>query len=412
MEGPDSLSNAMISHFQIVDSGWDQVLSDAVNLNSDELRIVCPFIKVRTVERLLSGKDYKAIQAITRFHPGEMCAGVNDPEALRLLLEMGAQIRGVKGLHAKLYLFGNDRAVATSANLTESALLRNHEFGFVTSAPVVIQQCHKYFDSLWGRAGEDLDSDRLAGWEKRITEARVAGAPSFLFPGFVDEGTDALLIASSGNAAPANVDGRRAFVKFFGEGNSRVSHDFPVLDEVKSSGSHWACAYPKTKRPRQVNDGDVMFISRMVEDPHDIIVYGRAIGMRHVEERDEATPEEIADRSWKESWPMYVRVHHGEFVAGTLRNGVRLSELMDTLRSDAFVSTQTHARTGSGNTDPRNAYRRQAQVQLTMEAHAWLNERLEEAFATHGRLERAELEALDWPKLGVSGALAKSQKVG
>ncbi len=50
---------------------------------------------------------------------------------------------------------------------------------------------------------------------------------------------------------------------------------------------------------------------------------------------------------------MYVRVHHGEFVAGTLRNGVRLSELMDTLGSDAFVSTQNHARTGSGNTDPR-----------------------------------------------------------
>jgi hypothetical protein len=140
-----------------------------------------------------------------------------------------------------------------------------------------------------------------------------------------------------------------------------------------------------------------MFMGRLVENRDDIIIYGRAIGLRHVEVRDEASAEEIERRTWKENWPIYVRVHHAEFVAGTLENGIRLSTLMDELKSDSFISTQENSRKGSGNTDPRGAYRQQASAQLTSEAFSWLNQRLETAFARHGKLTPAELDKLDWP---------------
>ena len=70
-----------------------------------------------------------------------------------------------------------------------------------------------------------------------------------------------------------------------------------------------------------------------------------------------APPEDIARRRWKEKWPRYIRVHHAEFVAGTMANGISLNELMDTLGSDSFASTQRNATRGTGNTDPRRAYR-------------------------------------------------------
>ena len=42
---------------------------------------------------------------------------------------VGAGVRGIRNLHAKLYVFGSDRSIVTSANLTEPALTKNAEFG-------------------------------------------------------------------------------------------------------------------------------------------------------------------------------------------------------------------------------------------------------------------------------------------
>lgn len=189
----------------------------------------------------------------------------------------------------------------------------------------------------------------------------------------------------------------QGFVKLFGISTDRVERSTPVLEEVRRSGCHWACSYPKSKRPRSVKDGALIFMGRMVEEPNDILIYGRAIGMQHQPGRDEATAAEIALRPWKEGWSNYIRVRHAEFLAGTLSNGISLNRLMDALKSDAFASTQRNATQGSGNINPRWAYRQQAAVELSAQALVWLNERLDAAFVRHGRIGLAELKQLDWP---------------
>jgi hypothetical protein len=78
---------------------------------------------------------------------------------------------------------------------------------------------------------------------------------------------------------------------------------------------------------------------------------------------------------------------------------VSLNEMMHLLKADAFVTTQRHARDGMGNTDPRWAYRQQAAVELSREGRAWMDERLERAYAQYGRLAPATLEQLDWPAI-------------
>jgi len=122
----------------------------ADNLN---VRIVCPFIKKRAAERLLKRGRPKLLQVITRFNQLEFSVGVSDIAALRLLLESGAEIRGVRNLHAKLYVFGASRVILTSANLTEAGLLRNHELGVVSNDLQIGAHCLEYFDNLWRRAG-------------------------------------------------------------------------------------------------------------------------------------------------------------------------------------------------------------------------------------------------------------------
>ncbi|MDZ4289108.1 MAG: phospholipase D family protein [Prosthecobacter sp.] len=394
----------MPSSFQLIDQGWDSVLHAAAAVRCADLRIVCPFIKVRAAKRLLAGGPPERIRVITRFHLGEMCDGVNDTEALRLLLQNGAQIRGVKGLHAKLYLFGDRHAIVTSANLTEAALLRNHEFGFVSNQSEIIHRCRDYFDGLWNRAGPDLTLERLVAWESEITAVRTTGAPPASTISLPDNGVAAgfdpatMPVASpSIIAASPAAEVPQAFVKFFGDSDHRSSSDSGVLEEVKAIGCHWACTYPKSRRPRSVADGSVFFMGRMMKNPDDIVIFGRATGMRHVDGRDEASSEEIEARPWKKDWPIYIRVHHAEFIAGTLRNGVRLSALMDELKADAFAATQRNALQGEGNTDPRGAYRQQPHVELSQMGFAWVEQRLEAAIATHGKVPAGDLAALDWP---------------
>jgi hypothetical protein len=133
-------------------------------------------------------------------------------------------------------------------------------------------------------------------------------------------------------------------------------------------------------------------------------IFGRAIGMKHRPGRDDATDEDIALRGWKAKWPRYFRVHHAEFVAGTMSNGVSLNEMMAMLGPDSFRPTQRNAAQVSGNTDPRKAYRQQAAVELSDEGLLWLGERLQSAFDAHDKVPQDTLDSLDWRVLPISGA--------
>ena len=162
----------------------------------------------------------------------------------------------------------------------------------------------------------------------------------------------------------------QAFVKFLGESSNRADLSLATVDELKRTGCHWAVAYPKAggkRRPSGVQDGAVMFISPFVKGS-DIRVFGRAVAMNHQEGRDDATPTDIEQHPWKSKWPRYIRVHHAEFVAGTMGNGISLGELMARLGDDSFVSTQRNAKRGLGNTNPRRAFMQQPAVELTTEA--------------------------------------------
>ena len=381
----------------LVDAGWERELTDALRADDSELRLISPFIKTGALERLLSLKPSK-VRVITRFNLADFAEGVSDIEALRMLLGAGAQVRGIRKLHAKLYLFGTSRAIITSANLTKSALDSNHEFGLVAEDATVIATCRAYFDNLWQRGGSDLTPDQTDQWEETISRHRAAGGRRSRAIGLGDFGADAGVAGSAPVPVPTAVaDADQAFVKFLGRSDNRVPITFPTIDEIDSAGCHWALCYPN-RRPRKVRDGAVMFIGRLTDEP-DIRVFGRAVGMKHEPGRDDATAEEIEHRPWKEQWPAYVRVHHAEFVAGAMENGVSLNELMAALGRDSFASTQRNAARGDGNTDPRRAYMRQPAVALSPEGLAWLSERLQTAFDEHGRVPEDTLDQLDWPVL-------------
>jgi hypothetical protein len=135
-----------------------------------------------------------------------------------------------------------------------------------------------------------------------------------------------------------------------------------------------------------------MFMGHLVSGPNDIVVYGRAIALRHEPGRDDASPEDIARRPWLQRWPHFIRVHDAEFVDGVLGNGVSLNELMDELGPYAFGPTAENADRGIGNVDPRMSIRQAAAIRLSEAGTSWLNGELESAFRELGKLPGARLD--------------------
>ena len=363
-----------------------------------------PFIQLQAAKRLVSGGVPRSLRVLTRFSLMDFAEGVSSSEALRFLLGHGAKIRGIKNLHAKLYVFGVSRAILTSANLTERALKTNHELGIVTDDHSMIQSCTEYFDSLWERAGSDLTDARLSKIEDRVSAFLASGRYLKRRVSLGDEGADLSLPELPPESALQPL-AERAFVKFLGEGHRRIPSSSPVLDELLRSGCYAAAAYPKGKRPRRVPDGATIFFGRLVDHPRDIRIFGRATAMKHVPGRDDATVRDRRQYEWRSRWPHYVRVHHGEFVAGNLENGISLEHMMDELRHHAFASTQRNERSGKGNTNPRHSFRQQPDVELSGNGAAWMDRALTKAFGRFGKTSNELLRNEYWPSIPAAWSL-------
>ena len=193
----------------------------------------------------------------------------------------------------------------------------------------------------------------------------------------------------------------RAFVKFFGVGTAKGRIDLSerVIKMVRIQECHRVLAYPTGAHPRQVQDGDVVFISRMTKKPNDHRIFGWAVATKHRDGLDEATDEDIARYSWRKEYGSYIRVDEegfeAEFIDGTMEDGISLYDLMKRLGSDSFASTQRNALAGKGNTDPRKSIARMPHIQLSEKGFAWLTNELQEAFARHGKITMSDIEKPD-----------------
>lgn len=118
---------------ELVDRDWNAAIQAGLARDSASFRVVCPFVKEPVLARLIKNHRPGELRLITRLKLADFADGVSDIAALRIVMRAGGQVRGVRNLHAKVFLFGTARAAVTSANLTTRGLAGNHEFGCISA---------------------------------------------------------------------------------------------------------------------------------------------------------------------------------------------------------------------------------------------------------------------------------------
>lgn len=385
---------------RLVVSGWEAEFRGGLAVCEGRLLIACPFIKHSVIERLLKVTDLEEVLVVTRFSLPDFARGVSDVAALQELVWAGADVRGVRGLHAKVFVYGDRRAIVTSANLTESGLHGNIEFGCVSEDAPFVSACADRVRELHA-AGEIKTDDDFEEWADTVDGCLRHAGRTDAIDGLPDYG------APPDDAGPPDdapgvgtgrdgwiAESRQAFVKFAGRGNDRAELTVAVLDEIRRSGAFMFGSYPtRSGHPTRVNDGDTLFMSRMTEDG-DMRIIGRAVAIAHDAERDVATADQTARRPWLQQWGYLVCVHHPKFIAGTLANGVSLDDLVEEVGPLAFVSTKKRLRAGEKDIQTRRIFSQKPDAALSEEGFGWMTEQFEAALAQHGSVPDAQVSGL------------------
>lgn len=263
---------------------YDKFLDELTR--TTKLRVVSPFVKEQVIRKMQGQFDFNQFELITRFNLRDFASNVSSLEGLKFSVENGATVFGIRELHSKLYLFDDRSAIITSANLTSGGLINNYECGIYFTNTVIIQTLHDYFDELKRIAEQKLSVQQCKDWQQQLSQVKDLNTT---IPSLPDYGASAIKIDNE----------RNYYVKFFGTAHSRVSLTSTVREEIKEALCHYACCFSEKKKPRQFRDGDIVYMARMICNPKDYAIFGKAEAIKFVDERDKATFGEIKQRPSK-----------------------------------------------------------------------------------------------------------------
>ena len=253
---------------------------------TNNLKVISPFVSEQILRKIESKFNFQNFQLITRYNLQDFALKVSSLEGIKFSVSKGASIYGIRGLHSKVYLFDKRAAIITSANLTNGGLRNNEECGIYLTDRNVVNELNKHFKDLKEIAGQNLTMNECLNWESKISNINITKGKAVTLPNY---GSTKSSFNSSINY----------YIKFFGKADNRVQLDFPVKEEIDRALCHYACGFPINKKPRQVNDGDIIYMARMTENPNDYAIFGKAIALKFKEGRDIASDIEKQEREWK-----------------------------------------------------------------------------------------------------------------
>ncbi|TKC01402.1 phospholipase D family protein [Pedobacter cryotolerans] len=350
--------------------------------NAQKIRIISPFITNVMVTHLIDNYCDAEVEVITRYNLNDFRSRASSISALKRLVMKGFKVRGIKGLHSKLYAFDNRCAIISSANFTGGGFFNNYELGIKTFDQKIVNQAIIYFEGLFNVNIENLNLETIEIWEDKIKKEKPIYKPTEDLP---DYGTSPF--------RKQNIN-QKYFIKFFGRSDSRANKEFTTQDMVEGSHCHFAVTFSGRKgRPRKYNDGDIIYLATMLSN-REYAIFGKATAIKHNDLRDMASEEDISHVKWKEHYGVYIRIKDPVFIDGKMGDCPMMSNLIDDLKYEAFFRTNMRYIVGGKKTNPWDSLRQQADVQLSELGAQWLDNKFLETINTKGSIKKEFIDGL------------------
>lgn len=156
---------------RVLRSPWYSEFKSLVKGCDNRLRVATPFVKTAAVKALYSSKQSRvSVSFLNSIKLAHFVRKSSDIEALRLIVENGGLLRNVNRLHAKIYIFDDNKAIVTSSNLTNAGLKHNFEYGVFLDCEPAIGDLIKDFENLKNEAGRNVSLDNIETVERIIDD--------------------------------------------------------------------------------------------------------------------------------------------------------------------------------------------------------------------------------------------------
>lgn len=141
----------MAEEFQLIKSPWLGEFEGLLRRTSQTFTFVSPFIKAPAVETVFKNRrSGVAIQGITSFHISYFERRASDLDAVKLLLDdTKTSLKNIQNLHAKMYIFDQNAAVISSANLTSAGFSKNIEAGLLIRDPGMVKKINGHVSKMF-----------------------------------------------------------------------------------------------------------------------------------------------------------------------------------------------------------------------------------------------------------------------
>ncbi|TAE86264.1 MAG: hypothetical protein EAY81_05785 [Bacteroidetes bacterium] len=134
---------------KIIKTPWKRDFLGMVSASKKSIKITSPFIKENICTELLSAKSNNVkLEVITSFKLMNIYAGALDTMGLEKILAQKGVVKNYPKLHAKIYLFDDEKVVISSGNLTNGGLLNNYEYGIYSNESALVNQVVADFNML------------------------------------------------------------------------------------------------------------------------------------------------------------------------------------------------------------------------------------------------------------------------
>lgn len=324
--------------------------------------------------KMMVKKKIKVV-VITRFSYNDFHCGVSSLKGLGILLKAGCEIKALKGLHTKLYVFDAKAIILGSSNFTNGGLISNIELNIlIEDNQEMVDQGIAYFEEI----------NSLIEKEHFIDEAMISKAMGFMAaagknPNFIkmdDFGAEPRPKKYSSSLEdmfyqpqmPKESLPKNIWIKFEGYSDHRRTANNLRLEINLTQSGAYRTRFPS--RPTGFRDGDLVFLARNTWDNNGEktpVIYGYGTAQKFnvlnvVPEKEQQQDENM------ERWNYYIYVDAFKYVA-SLKEGI---SLLDVLR-DVGYNTYPKARERKDHYKKlKQTHRRKDKLRMTHAAAEYL----------------------------------------